>query len=596
MQTVKRFRKITVACLLALGILLTACSGNRSVRLVNNGRSAYVIAIADTVNPELKRAAVLLQQYLKKMGNAELPIEIGKARVPQRAVVIRLDPAVTHEDGFTLLTRGRQLIISGGAHKGCIYGVVDLLEKQWGCRMYAPGFESVPKLRQIVLPALDIRDQPVNEYRNVFSRFSENEDYRDWQRTDLIGDGFADGYYVHTMPTLVPPGTYFSSHPEYFALVDGKRIPEVACFSHPEVLQIAIRKLESDMALQPGNKVWSVSQNDYNAYCQCDACRKVIAEEDSPSGPVIRFVNKVAERFPDKTISTLAYQYSRHAPKLTKPAGNVQIMLCTIELNRSQPIAEDPRSASFVQDITDWGKIANHIYLWDYVVNFSHHVSPFPNLQVLQPNINFFVKNNVHSHFQQANGDVGHEFSELKTYLISRLLWNPEVKTDSIIKEFLDGYYGPAAPHIGAYLNDMQEQVTRSKEWLFIYDPPQTYENTFLSEESVARYNGWFDQALAAVKDQPEFLLHVRTCRLPLQYATMLIAGSHPEATRGWFVREGNTLKAREDMLAMLEDFHQTCMDAGVRTLHEIGPSPDQFYLSTLEFLKNYPATASRAK
>ena len=588
MSLPKLFRKAGGTLLLITVMLLSGCSGTKPIQLVSHSRSDYVIAIADTTHPQLKRAALLLQSYLNKMGQVELPVEIGQSAIPEKAIVISVDPSIENEDGFTLRTDGNRLHISGGAHKGCIYGVVDLLEKQWGCRMYAPGFESVPKCKKIELGALDIKNQPVNVYRNVFSRFSENEDYRDWQRSDLIEDGFANGYYVHTMNTLLPPGEYFSKHPGYFAKVDGKRIPDQPCFSNPDVLKITIKKLESDMALQPGNKVWSVSQNDVNTYCQCDVCLKVIAEEGSPSGPVIRFVNEVAKRFPDKTISTLAYQYSRHAPKLTKPEPNVQIMLCTIELNRSQPIAEDPRSVSFVQDITDWGKIANHIYLWDYVVNFSHHVSPFPNFQVLQPNIQFFVKNNVRFHFQQANGDVGHEFSELKTYLISRLLWDPEIKVDSVINEFMTGYFGPAALYISSYLSDMQKQVSGSKEWLFIYDPPQTYENTFLSEEKIARYNGYFDQALAAVKDNPGFLLHVRTYRLPLEYATMQIAKSHPTEARGWFVTEGKSLKVRDNMMAMLEDFHQTCIDAGVRTLHEIGPSPEQYYLSTKEFLKAY--------
>lgn len=62
-------------------------------------------------------------------------------------------------------------------------------------------------------------------------------------------------------------------------------------------------------------------------------------------------------------------------------------MLCTIELNRAKSIETDISSKSFLQDIVDWGKISKHIYLWDYTVNFSNHVSPFPNLHVLQPNI-----------------------------------------------------------------------------------------------------------------------------------------------------------------------------------------------------------------
>jgi hypothetical protein len=582
-----RWSNVLIAAGTVVSMILAAGCGTKSgITLMNHGRSGYVICITDTANPEMMRAAGLMQSYLEKIGGAELPVKIGLTAIPKKAIVIRRDSTIGNDDGFSILTQNRQIIITGGAHKGCIYGVVDLLEKQLGCRMYAPGFESVPKLDRIRIPTLDVRDQPVNTYRNVFSRFSEDEDYRDWQRTDLIQDVFPNGYYVHTMSQLVPAQDYFTKHPEYFERIDGKRYPDQVCFSNPEVLKITVEKLKAEMALQPDVKVWSVSQNDNNSYCQCEACRKVIEEEGSPSGPVIRFVNEVAKNFPDKIISTLAYQYSRHAPKVTKPASNVQVMLCSIELNRSVPIAEDPRSSAFVQDLIDWGKIANHIYLWDYVVNFSHHVSPFPNMHVLQPNIRFFVKNNVHDHFQQANGDVGHEFSELKTYLISRLLWNPEIKADSVITDFMNGYYGPAAPFIRTYLDTLEGEVMKTGEWLFIYDPPTTYENSFLSEANIARYNGYFDQALAAVKDQPDFLLHVRTCRLPLEYATMQIAKNHPVGDRGWFTVEGNKYVLRKEMADMLEDFHQTCLDAGVRTLREGGPYPEVYYQSTKQFIQ----------
>ena len=424
--------------------------------------------------------------------------------------------------------------------------VVDLLEKQLGCRMYAPGFEVVPKLKVVRLPELNIKDQPVNEYRNVYGRFTEDENYRDWQRIDIIQDVFADGYYVHTMNTLVPWEENFQKHPEYYALMNGKRIHDQLCLSNPEVLKITLKKLETDMALQPDKQLWSVSQNDNFSYCQCDACKKIIAEEGSPAGPIIRFVNEVAKHFPDKTISTLAYQYSRQAPKVTKPADNVQIMLCTIELNRSQPIAEDPRSASFLKDIIDWGKIAKHIYLWDYTVNFSHHTTPFPNIHVLQPNIQLFVRNNVFSHFQQSNTDVGHEFSELKSYLLARLLWNPDIKTDSVITDFMHGYFGAAAPFVRKYLDTLEGEIGKTKEWLDIYGHPTVHENTFLSEANIARYLGYFNQAMAAVKDQPIMLLHVRTALLPVQYAAMEIGKNHMFAARGWYSVEGKKYILRE--------------------------------------------------
>lgn len=587
-QLLKEFwLKVMRTMVLLLPIALMAgCVIKPGIVLMSGGKSTYVICVADTANHQIMRAAGLLQSWLKKVGGAELPVKVGLTEIPAKAIVINPDARQGHEDAFSIVTVNKQIVITGGTHKGCIYGVVDLLEKQLGCRIYAPGFEVAPKLNRIKIPQLDIKDQPVNEYRNVYGRFTEDEDYRDWQRIDIIQDVFADGYYVHTMNTLVPWTENFKKHPEYYALMNGKRIIDQLCLSNPEVLKIALKKLETDMALQPDKQVWSVSQNDNFSYCQCDACKKIIAEEGSPAGPVIRFVNEVAKKFPDKIISTLAYQYSRQAPKVTKPADNVQIMLCTIELNRSQPIAEDPRSASFLKDIVDWGKIAKHIYLWDYTVNFSHHTTPFPNIHVLQPNIRLFVRNNVFSHFQQSNTDVGHEFSELKSYLIARLLWNPDIKTDSVITNFMEGYFGAAAPFVRTYLDTLEGEILKTKEWLDIYGPPTAHENTFLSEANIARYLGYFDQAMTAVKDQPDLLLHVRTYLLPVQYATMEIGKNHLFDARGWYKVEGMNYQLRENMVKMLEDFYLTCKDAGVRTLSEAGLTPENYYQSTKRFLQ----------
>ena len=89
-------------------------------------------------------------------------------------------------------------------------------------------------------------------------------------------------------------------------------------------------------------------------------------EDKSPSGPILRLVNEIADEFPDKLISTLAYQYSRKAPEMTIPRENVEIMLCTIELHRHASIVNDPGAASFRDDIVAWGKMAKNIFIWDY--------------------------------------------------------------------------------------------------------------------------------------------------------------------------------------------------------------------------------------
>ena len=79
---------------------------------------------------------------------------------------------------------------------------------------------------------------------------------------------------------------------------------------------------------------WSISQMDGNGNCTCDECKRLDKYDGSPSGSILSYVNKVAAKFPHKKIATLAYIYSRKAPRYTKPAPNVAIQLCAIETAR----------------------------------------------------------------------------------------------------------------------------------------------------------------------------------------------------------------------------------------------------------------------
>ena len=232
----------------------------------------------------------------------------------------------------------------------------------------------------------------------------------------------------------------------------------------------------------------------------------------------------------------------------------------------------------------DWGKICDHIYLWDYTVDFAHSISPFPNLHVLKPNIQLFVSNNVKEHFQQSNTGVGHEFSELKSYLLSRLLWNPEADDQKIIAEFTDAFYADAAPWIRKYISHMQQEILKTGEWLEIYGPPNNHQHTFLSAENIEKYNFYFNEAEKSVADKPEFLLHVRTARMPLQYALMEIGKNDMYGPRGWYREENGEFIPRQDMLNILESFYQTSEDCNSENLNESGLLQNQYYNSTKRF------------
>lgn len=573
---------ILPALIIAFSNFLTAQS---TIRLVSDGKSDYSIIIPENASKEEVRAADFLKNHLQKISGCVLPVVYSDNQATEKCIYISKSDNRACEDGFTINSSGNNLLISGGRDKGCIYGVSELLEKFMGVRYYSPDFVVIPEAKEISLPVIQIEDSTPNTYRNVHGEFTHDANYKDFHRLDDIGDLFADNYYVHTFHKLLPWQDYFEKHPEYFAQLNGKRCIDQLCMSNKEVLKIVSEKLRDEMALQPDKKYWSVSQNDNFSYCQCEDCRRIIEEEGSPAGPVIRFINQVAQQFPDKVISTLAYQYSRKAPVKEKPLTNVQVMLCTIELNRSLPIATDPSGISFLQDLEEWGKICHHIYLWDYTVDFAHSISPFPNIHTLQPNIQLFVSNNVKEHFQQSNTGVGHEFSELKSYLLAKLLWNPEADVTEIIREFTDGFYGPAAPWIRKYIYRMQDEILKTGEWLDIYGPPTNYRKAFLSAENVAIYNVFFDEAIKAVTENPEYLLHVRTARMPLQYAIMEIGKSDMFGPRGWYREVNGDFIPKQRMVDMLESFYQTGKDAKSGPVNESGLTTEAYYQSTKRFI-----------
>jgi hypothetical protein len=432
---------------------------------------------------------------------------------------------------------------------------------------------------------LDTIYNPPIKFRTTHYRDTWNQAFSDWHKLNHNKDGSNNdwGYWCHSFNTLVPPDQYFEDHPEYYAEVNGTRVPTQLCLTNPDVYQIAIENLRKAMEGQPDKTYWSVSQNDNVSYCQCDECRKIDDKEGTPMGSLLTFVNKVADEFPDKVISTLAYQYSRQAPKNIKPADNVNIMLCTIELNRSKPIKDDPTSESFRNDLEDWADITDDILLWDYVIQFENLVSPFPNLRVLQPNLQYFVENHADKHFQQGNREVGGEFAELRAYLIAKLLWDPYVDIDETMDDFLNGYYGKGGKYIRNYIDDIHDELELSGQSLNIFGHPSDAAQTWLRPEKIEDYEKLFDQAEDAVSDNPDVLERVKIARMPIEYAKVEIALRLGTSEGGMYIRDDTGhWKVREEIPNTAKRLVELAIRQGVTRFKEWHTTPAE-YLESLE-------------
>jgi len=600
-----KFRFIILLILFSGGILFSVTPGYAQKKkgkkvtkaavmpeiiLAENQMSPYRILLPSNPTTEETKAATVLQDYLLQISGAALPIiSAKKGRSPYEIVLgqnDRLDDLARKinfnslkEDGFVIVTDSLRLIIAGGSEKGTLYGVYTFLEKYLGCRMYSPKVKLIPKKDRIALGKIDDRQVPLIKFRDTHYRATWDPEYIDWHKLDHDANGNRKdwGMWVHTFNALVPPEIYYEEHPEYYALVNGKRIPTQLCLTNMNVLEITIQSLRKKIAQKPEAKYWSVSQNDNRNFCTCDKCKAIDDREGSPSGSIVQFVNLVADEFPEKVISTLAYEYGRQAPKTLKPRDNVNIMLCSIEINRDKPIVDDSTSASFAKDVKEWGKIAKDIIVWDYIIQFNHLVSPFPNLHVLQPNLQFFTENGVSAMFAQGNREVGGEFAELRAYLISKLLWDPYINVDTTMGDFLKGYYGAAALPIRKYIDEMRAALLHSGQPLKIFGSPMDAETSYLSAELIARYQSLFDEAEAKVADNPEVLERVRIARLPLEYAIMEQAKKHFAGESGVFRKVNDRWVARADIRAKINPFTDLLIRQGVTQVKEWSTSPEEY-------------------
>lgn len=592
---VQQSRRIAVV-LSGLLVLLSSGYGStgNSLELVRNGHSAYRIALSGKASEIDKKAAGELQKYLNEISGVSLPIITAPDHSGDSLIWVgsaghvqdfpaRLDWENFEDAGFCIRTEGTNLIIAGGKVKGSLYGVYSFLEKYLGCRKFSPTVEVIPKRKTITLHPIDDTQVPALKSRREL--FYE-PGYADWLKLESYTDNW--GLFVHTFSTLVPPEEYFKDHPEYFSKGPSGRVPDAQlCLTNPDVLTIVIKALKKRIQENPESQFWSVSQNDTFGPCECDECKKINDEEGSPSGSLLAFINKVADEFPDKTISTLAYEYSRAAPKHIKPRKNVNIMLCSIECNRSRSIEADTGSRSFVKDVVDWTNLTSNIFLWDYVVQFSNYVSPFPNFRVLQPNIRFFVKHGITSVFEEGNSALEGEFVELRSYLIAKLLWNPDLNVDSVINDFLKGYYGKAAPYLRRYIDTMHDALELSGENLSIYGSPLPSKTGYLSPKFMKKYVQLFDQAEAAVRHEPVILERVQAARLPLQFAQIEQAKAYGVGERGFYtVSKDGTSKVRPAISALLQTFVERCKRAGIHCLVEGGLPPDQYLERTEQRMK----------
>ena len=559
----------TIICM--LGVLIVACQAHEAdaLTLTANGKAATTIVIARDASEAEQTAAAELAHYLGQITGSEFAVRresetlqagshiyVGLSTVPS-APQDKLAP-----EEWVVRSVGNDVFIIGGSPRGTLYGVYHFLEDVCGVHWWSPWEESVPQHKTLKVGKLNLHGKPVIRYRDIYYLMLYSNNGRRFaarNRLDLQGEDDAPNvrefggerhygppYPCHTFNRYFPPEQYSKEHPEWYALIDGKRTFENSqlCLTNDELRKAFLAKLidyietSSRQARENGltpPDVFSVSKNDFGSMgaCQCDKCQALAKAEESETGPLLDFVNYMAdgikEKYPRVYVETLASWHLQKPPKTIRPRDNVIIRLADHSSNFTLPIT-DPGNEDFRERLESWAKITGHLRIWNYGVTFAPYYGlPLPTVQTYPVNYRYYAEHHVEGVFNHHEYLILADMRDFKVWMTMKLLENPYADYDRLVRTFTDGFYGPAGKCVRDYLADLEAAARARPSYLSMYPSPTQY--NYLTLDFVLKAQKTFDKAEKAAGADPVLRRRLRHARLSLDRAAVIL---YPRLLAAW--------------------------------------------------------------
>lgn len=444
------------------------------------------------IAPEhIEKSAAVLQNYIYKISGITVPIfydcyplkpdcEIllgGTNREYDKTAGVKYG-----DDDYDLSVKDGLVVINGGK-RGLLYGVYAFIEKL-GVRFLTKDVEKILYKEKIEInDCVDIQ-RPVFEYRDICDWSAFDADFsvksringsfvRRLRKEDGGGVGFAGGFkgLVHTFSHLVPASVYYTEKPYLYALDKGVRNPGGLCMSEKETLDVVVDSAIKWLDDEESPTLVSISVNDGEmAYCHCEKCEEKRKKGWNDTDILFDFINKaqrrIKEKYPDVSVETISYQGVAETPNVVYPDEDIVIRVCSTgartvafkdadELYEKNKTPELKSSYEFTERLKKYLEITKKIYVWDYPYNYNQINAAFPVFGVLLKNARYFADNNVKGVFINGTA-VSCNFSELKVYLLGKVLFDPYMSEEryiSFAEEFLQGYYGAGWQYVKEYIS-----------------------------------------------------------------------------------------------------------------------------------------------
>jgi hypothetical protein len=436
---------------------------------------AVIVANSDSPG-NLKLATEELQTYLNAITRKKIDIitPIQAKQYPDRLKInIGVNSSLTNipnlekceYDGAWIKTLpGNNLLISGRSVKGTEFGIYGFLEKYCGVRWFLPGKAGtyIPIKPELRIGKIDHLSNPVFLSRSysiptLWSNYpcpEAEEMDRAWYRHNRMLKRF---HCSHNIGKIIVPSKYKKEHPEYYPMKKGKRFIPITdrpagwqpCMTNKDVIDICAQAAVKYFDENPDEISFSLGVNDWGNYCQCPECVKANGGEAKPNSRglsdysllAFKFANKVAAKLPprhkDKYLGMLAYSYQRDFPENFKFHPNVILQRTTAFI-----CYFNPADRKDMVETLKFAKNSNMFSVYEYWYGSGYLIPSFA-IGLLEEYIDKLVAYNTRG----WNSEIYPNWSMdgIKYYLLSRKLWNPQLKIQVLLNDYCQKMFDAGA-------------------------------------------------------------------------------------------------------------------------------------------------------
>ncbi|MDX9868600.1 MAG: DUF4838 domain-containing protein [Kiritimatiellia bacterium] len=531
-----------------------AAEGVRDYVLVKDGRSDAVIQMNPCPTAPEYRAAVELQEYVRRISGAELkrstypavharvggnagfieilPVSLTYARLLAPEAVRERLARSPCADAFYIKTDGDRIFIVGKNPIGALYGTYTFIEKYLGVRWLHPGAdgECCPEAKTITLAGIDDFQEPAvaRRYLNCYEKSVEPwtmEEVRTWQMRRKMN--FTSRYHYpnrsrehldfyacgndpvfgggHLTFEAAVPRKAFALHPEYFPWRDGKRVCEERsqrCLANPEV-QRRVIAFVTEMTAYGARFSVSFHDSGFEHWCQCPACMELGTHNGTftVANLAHRFTRLVTDavlaKNPEAALDVDMYNVFRDLP--TDPAirydSRVRGLYCPHQRCYVHRL-EDPDSgcnAPFLRQILEWRRRIPKIGIYDY---YSVAHSPYAPMEfVLAQDIRFYKRIGLENWNEDACNASPMMASNWQLYYVAAvMLWDAAADVDALMAEAYDAYYGPAREPMKRY-HAYRRELWEGAPGHVAYGGPDRINHCLTVDGAEKRLIGYLDAA-----------------------------------------------------------------------------------------------------